>query len=158
MEWNQRVTILHWYEDVDDLALTVAACLTELGYETLIRHYTTDDYEGAHFLFSYAPWGRLQRITTQLEKMSPAERPFWVHWSTEDCPDLRLPKTLVRPFGQALARLDRLQDENNPLAASAPIRWINNHFYKFRYVGMYDYAVSLGLVGLMVEYSKVYAD
>lgn len=161
MHTNHRVTILHWYEDVDDLALTIAACLTELGYEPAIRHYTTDAYAGDRFLFTYAPWGRLQRVTTQLERMSPADRPFWIHWSTEDCPDPRLPKSLVRPLGGALAWLDRLQDADGIVAGltqKTPLRWFNQRFFKFRYVGMYDYAVSCGLMGLLMEYSKVYAD
>lgn len=161
MQTNNRVTILHWYEDVDDLALTVAACLTKLGYEPIIRHYTADCYAGDHFLFTYAPWGRLQRVTTLLERMAPAERPFWIHWSTEDCPDLRLPKSLVRPFGGALAWLDRLQDADGlvaDLTQKAPLRWFNQRLFKFRYVGMYDYAVGRGLMGLLIEYSKVYAD
>ena len=158
MDKNTRVTILHWYEDVDDLARTVAACLAELGYDPLFRHYTTDNYEGARFLFTYAPWGRLQRITTQLEQMPPAKRPFWIHWSTEDCPDLRLPQWLVRQVGRSLAWLDRLQDRNYYLAGYAPIRWLNQRFHKFRYVGIYDYAITQGLMGLPLEYSKVYAD
>ncbi len=161
MQTNNRVTILHWYEDVDDLALTVAACLTELGYEPIIRHYTTDCYAGDRFLFTYAPWGRLQRVTTLCESMPPAERPFWIHWSTEDCPDPRLPKSLVKPFGGALAWLDRLQDADGlaaSLAQKTPLRWLNQHFFKFRYVGMYDYAIRRGLIGLLLEYSKVYAD
>lgn len=161
MQINNRVTILHWYENIDDLALTVAACLAELGYEPSIRHYTTDCYAGDRFLFTYAPWGRLQRVTTLLESMAPAERPFWIHWSTEDCPDLRLPKSLVRPFGGALAWLDRLQDADGlvaDLTQKAPLCWFNQHLCKFRYVGMYDYAVSRGLMGLLMEYSKVYAD
>lgn len=158
MDKNRRVTILHWYEDVDDLALTIAACLSELGYEPSIRHYTTGDYGGAHFLFTYAPWGRLQRVTTRLESTAPDERPFWIHWSTEDCPDLRLPKSLVRSIGRVLARLDRFQDEGVAFTRSAPMRWVNGHFHKFRYVGSYDYAVRQGLLGLLLEYSKVYAD
>lgn len=158
MDKNPRVTILHWYDDIDDLALTIAACLSELGYEPSIRHYTTDDYGDAQFLFTYAPWGRLQRIATRLEGMAADRRPFWIHWSTEDCPDLRLPKTLVRSIGQMLARLDRLQDEGVAFAQSAPMRWVNRRFHKFRYVGMYDYAVRHGLIGLLLEYSKVYAD
>jgi len=161
VQTNNRVTILHWYDDVDDLALTLAACLAKLGYEPLIRHYTTDDYAGARFLFTYAPWGRLQRVTTLLEKMAPAERPFWIHWSTEDCPDLRIPKSLVMPFGAALAWLDRLQDADGPAAGitqRAPLSWLNQHLFKFRYVGMYDYAIRRGLMGLLLEYSKVYAN
>lgn len=158
MDKNPRVTILHWYEDVDDLALTIAACLSELGYKPSIRHYTTDDYGDAYFLFTYAPWGRLQRVTTRLENMAPDERPFWIHWSTEDCPDLRLPKSLVRSIGRVLARMDRFQDEGVAFTRSASMRWVNGHFHKFRYVGSYDYAVRQGLLGLLLEYSKVYAD
>ncbi|HHY57687.1 MAG TPA: glycosyltransferase family 1 protein [Chloroflexi bacterium] len=160
MEANNRVTILHWYDDVDDLALTVAACLTRLGYAPSIRHFTTEHYDGARFLFTYAPWGRLQRVMTVLDEMSPAERPFWIHWSTEDCPDLRLPKAFVKLIGQALAWTDRLQDARDLQTAlkAAPLRWVNRRFHKFRYVGIYDYAIKRGLMGLLLEYSKVYAD
>jgi hypothetical protein len=161
MHKNTRVTILYWYEDVDDLARTVAACLAELGYDPLFRHYTTDNYEGARFLFTYAPWGRLQRITTQLEQMPPAKRPFWIHWSTEDCPDLRLPKLLVESGGRALAWFDRLQDREGlagRLARTPLAHWIHQRGHKFRYVGMYEYALHQGLMGLLLEYSRVYAD
>ncbi len=158
MDKNPRVTILYWYKDVDDLALTIAACLRGLGYEPLLRHYTTEDYDDARFLFTYAPWGRLQRITTRLEAMSPEERPFWIHWSTEDCPDLRLPKRAVRWLGGVLARIDRLQDQRGSIVNIPPMRWINQRFSKFRYVGMYDYATRQGLMGLLLEYSKVYTD
>jgi len=161
VESNNRVAILHWYDGVDDLALTVATCLTNLGYVPSIHHFTTDNYDGARFLFTYAPWGRLQRVVALLERMPPAQRPFWIHWSTEDCPDLRLPKSLVRPVGHMLAWLDRLQDQDGMvgrLAQTAPARWVHDRGHKFRYVGMYEYAIKQGLMGLLLEYSSVYAD
>ncbi len=158
MDKDTRVTILYWYKDVDDLALTIAACLREIGYAPSFLHYTTEDYGDARFLFTYAPWGRLQRITTRLETMPPAERPFWIHWSTEDCPDLRLPKSAARWLGGVLAHIDRLQDQGSPMVNTPPMRWLNQRLSKFRYVGMYDYATRQGLMGLLLEYSKVYAD
>ena len=161
MDRNPRVTILHWSNEVDDVALTIAACLTKLGYAPTIKHYMTDDYADARFLLTYAPWGRLQRVTTQLEQLAPAERPFWIHWSTEDCPDLRLPKSLISPVGRTLAWLDRLQDRNDiagRLAQTKLVHWVHCRGHKFRYVGMYEYAIKRGVMGLLLEYSQVYAD
>lgn len=39
MDKNPRVIILHWYKEIDDLALTIARCLRALGYEASIRYY-----------------------------------------------------------------------------------------------------------------------
>lgn len=161
MDRDPRVTILHWAKNVDDVALTIAACLTRLGYSPSIKHYATDHYDDARFLLTYAPWGRLQHVTAVLERMSPDTRPFWIHWSTEDCPDLRLPKSLVRPVGHMLAWLDRLQDQQGivgRLTQTAPARWVHDRGHKFRYVGMYEYAIKQGLMGLLLEYSSIYAD
>ncbi|MBE2239222.1 MAG: glycosyltransferase family 1 protein [Caldilineaceae bacterium] len=161
MEKNQRVTILHWYDDVDALPKTVAASFAELGYEPSIMHYTTDTFGDSRFLFTYAPWGRLQRVTAQLAKMAPSTRPYWIHWSTEDCPDIRLPGSLTVPFGRLLAWLDRFQDGDaaqRRVALTPAMRWVNTHLHKPRYVGIYHYAIHTGLMGLLVEYSKVYAD
>lgn len=161
MNKSPRVTILHWYQEVDDVALTIAACLKELGYAPSIKHYMTDDFGDASFLFTYAPWGRLQYVAAQLEKRASTERPFWIHWSTEDCPDLRLPKSLVKPVGRTLAWLDRLCDREDivgRLARTAPAYWVHQRGHKFRYVGMYEYAINQGLMGLLLEYSQVYAN
>ena len=161
MEENRRVAVLHWYDDVDDLAQTVTRALTELGYRPFVAHYTSEALEGAHFLFTYAPWGRLQRVAAQLAKTPPQKRPFWVHWSTEDCPDIRLPGWVTVPVGRTLAWLDRWQEAEGlqgRLAHTAPLRWVNRRFHKFRYVGIYHHALNAGLMGLLVEYSKVYAD
>lgn len=131
MDDNRRVAVLHWYEDVDDLAQTLNRTLTELGYQPFVI------------------------------QMPPQARPFWIHWSTEDCPDIRLPGWVTLPIGRALAWLERWQDADGlwrSLAQTAPLQAFNRRFHKFRYVGIYDYALKTGLMGLLVEYSRVYAD
>lgn len=161
MNDNRRVIVLHWYEDVDDLAQTLNNTLAKLDYQPFVTHYTSDALEGARFLFTYAPWGPLQRVTARLAKMPPQERPFWIHWSTEDCPDIRLPGWVTLPIGRALAWLERWQDADGlqgSLAQTAPLRAFNRRFHKFRYVGIYEYALKTKLMGLLVEYSRIYAD
>lgn len=154
----RRVKILHWQRRPDDVAFNLALGLEQLGYQTESAYYLAeDDLSEADFLFTYAPWGPLQHITARMSQIDPDKRPFWIHWSTEDCPDLRLPRALVKHLGQWIARLERLQEGSQARYLPA-IRWSNSRFHKFRYVGSYAYALQKGLMRLVVEFSKVYAD
>lgn len=157
-----EITVLYWYDSVDDVAYTLANSLRTLGYRPLLQHYAaTDPLDRSRFLFTYAPWGRIQKVRARLEAVVAHKRPFWIHWSTEDCPDIRLPGTVTMPVGHTLALLDRLEDRNGHTARLAQVpfvQWINQRFHKFRYVGAYADALRSGLMGMLVEYSKVYAD
>lgn len=157
-----EITVLYWYDSVDDVAYTLANSLRTLGYRPLLQHYAANDpLDRTRFLFTYAPWGRIQKVRARLEAVVAHKRPFWIHWSTEDCPDIRLPGAVTMPIGHALALLDRLEDRNGHAARVAQIpivRWTNRKFHKFRYVGAYAGALRSGLMGMLVEYSKVYAD
>ena len=156
-----KVNVLYWYKEIDDVAYTLAHHLRGLAYEPHLYRYDEEaPLADAPLLFTYAPWGRIQRVAARVEALDPARRPFWIHWSTEDCPDIRLSGAVTRPAGSLLAWMDRLQDKAGVtgwLAQMTPLRWINEHFHKFRYVGAYDNALGSGLMGLLVEYSHVYA-
>lgn len=158
-----EVSLGTWKLGRDGIGRTIQASLTSLGYTTSYFSAETDVIpESADVVFTWAPWGRLQPITRQLAQISPDRRPAWVHWSTEDPPDLRLPWRLLLTVGQVRAWFDRFNDAEKNEARnllSLPLaRWLNTHLYKFRYVGEYHYAQQHGYLTVLADISKVYAD
>ena len=156
------VSVVKWTTEPDEVALAISDELRRLNYEPLLFGFDEKLPSDQDIIFTYAPWGRLQQITHQLQRIPAAQRPAWVHWNTENPPDLRLPKKFILAFGQLRAALDRLNDVESDrfltLQQHKLVQSLNRRFAKFRYVGEYWYARQQGVLTILAEFSQVYAD
>jgi len=157
-----KVTVIHWSDEPDDVANKLYSELIALGYQPSFLKFDQQIPESTHIVFSFAPWGRVQQITRQLADMPISKRPAWVHWMTEDPPDLRIPWNLLLPISAIRAWFDRLNDADGFWISSLPslpiLRMLNNKIHKFRYIGENHYASVHGYLTVLADISKVYAN
>jgi hypothetical protein len=156
----KKVAVVQW-SAVDEIAPAICSSLVGLGYEPVIFHFDAAIPRDVGIVFSFAPYGRFAPICHQLQKMNARQRPFLIHWNTENPPDLRLPWLLMYPLAYLRAWIDRLQDDQHAFAQSLAhtriMTSVNRRMHKFRYLGEYHYAYRQGVLNLLVESSVVYA-
>lgn len=156
------VVVVNWSDEPDDVANNIYMELADLGYHPSFFKFDDKIPEYAEVIFTFAPWGRLQQVTRQLADIPASKRPAWVHWNTEDPPDLRIPWPVLLIIGHTRAWFDRLNDSDNSWVSSLPslpiLSLINRRMHKFRYVGEYHYAYLQGYLTILADISKVYAN
>lgn len=129
-----------------------------LGEELAAQHYGVKFFQfdqalpsDATFVLSFAPYGRFLQIPQRVARLSKSQRPFFIHWSTENPPDLRLPWRLNRALAAARSWFGRTQNELS-------ISKFQNAMIRYRIMGDYLYAHRQGWLDLFVESSMVFAD
>jgi len=135
--------------------------LARLGHQVKWFKFNEAIPDGVDVVFSFAPYGRFLQIPRQLKNLPLKERPIFVHWNTENPPDLRLPWFIMSSIGACRSWLDRLNDSDNDWVQAAitipPLSWVQKRMYKFRYVGDYHYAYGKGWIDILAESSEIYA-
>lgn len=154
--------ICNWSLGPDSVSRTIETRLNKLGFKTVQFKYDSSIPKATKVVLTYAPWERLHPVINQLDKMPEDNRPAWIHWMTEDPPDLRIPRALTLNIGLLRAWFDRLYESPNEKIrqfVSLPfLKQFNRRMYKFRYVGEFYYAQKKGLLTVLADISKVYSD
>jgi hypothetical protein len=154
--------ICNWKNGPDGVTRTLETKLEDMGFKTTQFKYDQSIPKSTRVVFTYAPWERLHPVINQLDKMPEANRPAWIHWMTEDPPDLRIPLPITLNIGLLRAWFDRLYESPNEkiqkIVSLPLLKRFNTRLYKFRYVGEYYYAKKKGLLTVLADISKVYAD
>ncbi|MCB9102618.1 MAG: glycosyltransferase family 1 protein [Anaerolineales bacterium] len=157
-----RVAVVQWTPKPDEVAQAISEELHHLNYEPTFFRFDQKIPADQDAIFTYAPWGRVQQFTHQLQRIPAAQRPAWAHWNFESPPDIRLPKRLSLTLGQFRSAVDRLNDvESDRLSALQQhklVQSFNHRLAKFRYVGDYWYARQQEALSVYAEISQVYAD
>lgn len=158
---QRRVAVVQW-SDGDGLAEIVAYELESLGYEpSFIRpHSVVPAQTGA--VFSFAPYGKLLPLVQQLAAIPLPERPLLVHWNTEGLPDLRLPWSLAKTIARGRSWIGRYRDEVNgqlppDSARGRLLALADSRMFRFRWLGDYYYAASIGVLSVLSDSSTLYA-
>jgi hypothetical protein len=155
-----EIALVKW-ADHDGLAQAIGNELIDLGHQVTLFRFDEKFPAETDIVLSFAPYGRFFQIPVQLANIPPKERPIFVHWNTENPPDLRIPWLIMRSVSAWRSWLDRLNDSRHhwirTLAAKPPLFWINKKLYKFRYVGEYHYAYRRGWLDVFAESSEIYA-
>lgn len=158
---SYRIAVVKWKRAGGSISEMIARELSALGHRPLCFLHNEKIPEQIDVLFTYAPYGRLNPIIQQLAQLPAAARPLFVHWNTENPPDLRLPWFFMYAMGRLRASLDRLNDKQNRylrrLVNLPPLSFFNSHFTKFRYVGENHYAYKKKLLHIYAESSQIYA-
>ena len=157
---NYRVAVVKWSEH-DEMAVVIEDELKSLNHSPTLFHIDSPIPKNIDILFTFAPYGSLQKIILQVEEMPEQMRPIWVHWNTEGLPDLRLPWPWVRMFGSLRTRIDRMiQANSSPLNRIIPkslLNKLNRIGLRYRYVGDYYFAHRSGLLHVFSDSSELYA-
>jgi hypothetical protein len=151
-----RVAIVTWTPG-EEVGLAIRDGLCDLGFQTGFFEAGGAVAKGVDVVFSFGPSGRLLPVLRQLRDVPLGERPLFVHWNTEQIPDLRIPWEVVTRLGALRSWAERLYDRfpflwQMPVLARAP-----DKMTRFRYVGDYHYAYRQGWLDLLVESSEIYA-
>ncbi|KAA3661567.1 MAG: glycosyltransferase family 1 protein [Chloroflexi bacterium] len=158
---SYRIAVVKWSEQ-DEMAVVIEDELKQLNHSPFLFHIDSAVPQDIDILFTFAPYGSLQKIILQLEKMPAKTRPVWVHWNTEGLPDLRLPWAWVRFIGKIRTRLDRSLNAKNSLLQrlipNSALNRLNRIGLRYRYVGDYYYAYRRGLLNILADSSEIYAD
>lgn len=154
------VAIVQW-SDQNGIAAAIRDELIDLGHYPVYFKFDSAIPDDVDVVFSFAPYGRFLQIPRQLATMPAEERPTFVHWNTENPPDLRIPWPLMSTIGACRSWIDRLNDSNNDwmrtLVSKPPLSWVNERMHKFRYAGDYHYAHRKGWIDVFAETSEIYA-
>lgn len=155
-----RVAIVKWNAE-DGIAEAIASVVRGMGWEPLGFMCHEPFPRDADIVFCFAPYGRFMQIPRQLDRIERRKRPIFIHWNTENPPDLRIPWPVMKGVGDLRSWVDRLNDSDGwsrSLLGAPPIKWVNQRLHKFRYVGEYHYAWRKGWIDVFVESSAIYAD
>jgi hypothetical protein len=144
----QTVAIVKWSSN-DGIAEAIRDELVAQNYQTLYFRFDEPIPSNADVVLTFAPYGEFLQIPRQLARLPRAQRPTFVHWSTENPPNPRLPWVLNRTLALGRSRL-----EQNPLLFSA----LHNRMIRYRIMGDYLYAHAQGVLDVFVESSMVFAD
>jgi len=151
---SYRIAVVKWSEH-DEMAVVIEDELKQLNHSPFLFHIDSAVPQDIDILFTFAPYGSLQKIILQLEKMPPKTRPVWVHWNTEGLPDLRLPWAWVRFIGKIRTRLDRSLNAKisllQHLIPNGGLNRLNRIGLRYRYVGDYYYAYRRGLLNVLAD-------
>lgn len=154
-----RFAVVEWTPG-DGIALEIRNSLKELGHNSVPFSSDASIPSDVDAVFSFAPYGRLLQIARQLARMPSDVRPAFVHWNTENPPDLRIPWPLMRNVCAWRSWIDRWQDADSAAvratAGRFPFSWINSRLFRFRYLGDYLYSHHHNLLTLLVETSDIY--
>src|SRR5262245_7010129 len=77
--------------ETDGIAEVIADELSALGYQPVPFQIGSHIPEKAQVVFSFGPYGKFLTIPRELARLSPDQKPIFVHWNTEGIPDLRIP-------------------------------------------------------------------
>lgn len=161
MHPKERVALVKWAEH-DGLTEAFYRELVQLGFEVTTFLYCDQIPETAELLFSFGPYGRWMSLVRQVGQRKARSALKFVHWNTENPPDLRIPWNLQSGLGKWRASFDRLYDSpgngTRRLLNSFPLSVLNRKMLKFRYLGEYRYAFSGGYLDELAFSSHIYAD
>lgn len=143
----KTVAIVKWScndEVTDALQEQIAA----LNYTPVTFLFDQAIPSDAAFVFSFAPYNRLLQIPRQLAHFK-SNRPVFIHWSTENPPDIRLPWVVNRTLAMARSRSESLFDFSPAL---------HSRMIRYRIMGDYLFAQAQKWLDVFVESSLVFAD
>lgn len=147
---SKTVAIVEWGA-YDGVARVLGTEVAQLGHTPCYFLFNARIPANADIVLSFAPYGRFLQIPRQLSQLPPAQRPTFVHWSTENPPDIRLPWALNATLANARSQLDPLF--NRPRFAS-----FKERMARYRIMGDYLTAHANGWLDIFVESSLVFAD
>jgi hypothetical protein len=151
-----RVALVTWGQS-EEVGLAIQNGLCTLGHQTIFFEASGAVPKDVDVVFSFGPSGRLLPILRQLSDVPLGERPLFVHWNTEQIPDLRLPWEIVTRVGALRSWAERSFDRLPFLRQVPVLERLPDKMTRFQYVGDYHYAHRRGWLDLLVESSEIYA-
>jgi hypothetical protein len=133
-----------------------------LGHSTTQFLHTQEIPAGMDVIFTFAPYNRLAPIAKRIKEMPEKERPFFIHWSTENPPNIKVPWILLIILAMIRSWIDRLEDSDKPVVKyftnKLPVSWINQHFHRFRHLGDYYFAKRRCSLDLLADSSLTFTN
>ncbi len=153
------VAVAKW-TDKDGLSEDICSELHSLGIPSSAFLFSTPIPSHAELVLTFAPWGRLLEVASQLANLSDHTRPVFIHWNLENPPDPRIPWPVLSKVAAFRSWIDRLYDSKSPyirnLQQTFPLKQLHRHFIKYRYLGEYYYAYRMGWLDALVETSLMF--
>ena len=151
-----QVAIVSWGSS-EEVGLAIQSGLCDMGYQTTFFEANSAAPKDADVVFSFGPSGRVLPVLRQLSDAPLGDRPLFVHWNTEQIPDLRIPWGIVTRLGALRSWAERSYDRAPFLWRMPVLGHLPDKMTRFRYVGDYHYAYRQGWLDLLVESSEIYA-
>lgn len=153
------VGVLKWCER-DEIAEAIHAELVQLSQVVVLFDKTIPSE--ADLIFSYGPYGRLYPLMSAMQQVRPFHNLVQIHWNTENIPPISLPCWLMRSFCQARVWFDLQQSRQddyliqNALPPNSLLQRINRRMTRFLNLGDYLMLAHSGLLGLLVDSSRLF--
>ena len=141
----------------DEIGAAIQKGLVELEYQTVFFEPGRPFPKEIDVLFSFGPYGPFPPVPRQLGELPIGERPIFVHWNTEQIPNLHIPWTIVSRLGALRSWGERVFDRFPFLCRIPVLARLPSKMTRFRYVGDYHYAHRQGWLDLLIESSEIYA-
>ena len=156
-----RVAIVKWGEH-DGISDAIGIELANLGYKPSYFRFDLPTPIDVDVVFSFGPFGRFYQIPKQIAAIPDQQRPAFIHWNTEEIPDIRLPPSLMKEVSNIRSWISRYIEENKlnrpDSGAGSLSSWINDRILKFRFMGDYLYLHQNGWIDLFADISEIHAN
>jgi hypothetical protein len=156
-----RVAIVRWGE-YDGISDAIGIELANLGYNPSYFRFDLPAPIEVDVVFSFGPFGSFYRIPKQIAAVPADQRPAFIHWNTEEIPDIRLPPYFMKEVSEIRSWIGRYIEENELNGLSSNVRpfstWINDRILKFRFMGDYLYMHQNGWIDLFADISEIHTN
>jgi len=153
------VALVRW-QKADEISDAIGYELRRLGHRVHYFHYDAPIPSDANLVLTFAPYNRFIQIPHQLAALPPTRRPLFVHWNTENPPDLRIPWFIVKPISAWRTWLGKVRPTHGSvgrLSDRLPLAMLHQRMAKFRYVGDAHYTYQQGWVHAFFDCSEIYS-
>jgi Glycosyl transferases group 1 len=159
-EMIKRVAVVEWSPG-DGLAKALCTELTALGHDPVLFASNGPIPNDVDMVLTFAPYGELLPIVSQMAQYSLEKRPVFVHWQTQNLPNPHIPWILTKQIAWFRSWLSRIscspRAADRFLANLKHVQWLTARMYRFRYLGDNRYAYLHGWLDILVESSKIFA-
>lgn len=153
--------IVKW-DKYDGIADALEYELLQMGHHPVTFLHSDNIPVGLDIVLTFAPYRRFYPVAQRIGNLPAKSRPVFIHWASENIPDLRLPKPIVLAISRIRSFIDRMQDSTSPgmkrIAYKSPFSVVNSRFHRFRHIGDYLDAYHNGWLDILADVSIFYAD
>jgi hypothetical protein len=156
----KRIAVVEWWPG-DGVAKAIVIELTRMGLEPVLFPFDGAIPNNVDMVLTFAPYGRLLPIASQMAHFDQEKRPVYVHWSNQCQPNPKIPWVITKQIASFRSWVGGLN--NSPraadrfLASLKPVQWLQKRMVRFLILGDIHYAYSKGWLDILCEASNLYA-
>ena len=89
-----KIALVKWQEN-DGISFAIHEELVRSNYQVIDFFHNQIIPPGVDIVFTFAPYGRLYPILSQMAAHEAGKRPVTIFWHNQNQPNIRIPRTLM---------------------------------------------------------------